>query len=221
MAAGVAHEIRNPLAGIAVYASLMEQDLADRPVLLEHARRIRVGVRNMESIVGDILAFAGKGEPSFRATSLGLVFDSVLAQVSPQARASEVDIDIDLDTDLPDALLYCDARQIERALINLVFNAVDAVGSGGRVWLSVVCGDDSMVRIRVEDNGPGVDLENPERIFDPFFTMKDNGTGLGLAIVHRIAESHGGSVTVGRGERGGALFVLAIPTADVAEVIER
>ena len=113
-----------------------------------------------------------------------------------------------------------DAAQLERALINLVFNAVDAAGTdrddaGGCVWIR--CGkkdrDNGLLRLIVEDNGPGVTPELRHRVFDPFFTTKHTGTGLGLAIVHRIAESNEGSVSAGGAEGGGAKFVLSLPLA--------
>ena len=120
---------------------------------------------------------------------------------------------LELDVVEHDAVLNCDAGQIERALINLVLNALEAAGAGGTVRIG--CRredrDPDIVPIVVEDTGPGIAPVLAHRIFNPFFTTKDTGTGLGLAIVHRIAESHGGSVTAENRQGGGARFVLGVP----------
>ena len=211
MAAGVAHEIRNPLGGIGLYSSLLERDLVDRPAEQEIARRISAGVQNLEKIVRGVLSFAGDAEPGFAHVRLGDVLDSALLQTAPQASA--LDVDIDVDPRLAGVELWCDAGQVERALLNLLFNALDAAGSEGRVWVRLGDGDelDGLVSIVVEDDGPGIAPDCLQRVFNPFFTTKDHGTGLGLAIVHRIAEAHGGCVRAGNRVGGGARFVLSLP----------
>jgi len=217
MAAGVAHEIRNPLGGIGLYASVLDRDLVDHPVQQDIARRIGAGVQNVENIVRDILAFAGGAPPKFERVSLGGILDSAISKTAPQARVHRVAIEV--DPLLRSAVLAVDARQVERALLNLFFNALDAAGADGRVWIR--CGngrsDVGMLEIVVEDNGPGIDTECLHKIFNPFFTTKDGGTGLGLAIVHGIAESHGGCVRAGSRIGGGASFVLTLPTAACLE----
>jgi signal transduction histidine kinase len=144
---------------------------------------------------------------------LAEVLDGVLAQTAPQAQALEVRIDVDEELALVE--LFCDPGQLERTLLNIVFNALDAVGSGGRVWIRAgQCrAEDDLFPIVVEDDGPGIDPAIAQRVFNPFFTTKDTGTGLGLAIVHRIIESHGGSVTAGRREGGGTAMVVRMPRA--------
>lgn len=209
MAAGVAHEIRNPLGGIGIYASVLQKELADRPEQREIARRISAGVQNLEKIVRDILAFAGNGTQRCELICLGALMYGVLSQVERQV--SELATDFQVDDGLEGVMVRGDAGRIERALLNLSFNAIEAAGRGGRVW--VRRGDivDDMVAILVEDNGPGIDPGVMQKIFNPFFTTKDDGTGLGLAIVHSIAESHGGFVRAGSRPGGGASFVLTLP----------
>lgn len=211
MAAGVAHEIRNPLGGIGLYASLLDRDLVDRPAERDIVRKLSAGIRNVESIVSDILAFAGDGEPNSRCVCLARVLEDTLAQTDPKAQALRVQVAV--DPALLEVELFCDGAQIERALINLILNAVDAAGANGQVYLRLhlAGGNDGLVGVAVEDNGPGVESEHQHRVFDPFFTTKDTGTGLGLAIVHRIAESNGGYVRVENRTGGGARFVLFVP----------
>ncbi|MGB2986683.1 MAG: ATP-binding protein [Phycisphaerae bacterium] len=228
MAAGVAHEIRNPLGGIGLFVSLLDRDLVDRPPQRELVRKVAAGLKNLEAIVGDILAFAGDAEPNRQPVLLAKIVDSALIQTAPQARA--LNIDIGVDAALESVELHCDPTQIERALTNLIFNALDAAGSDmgrvgtahrGQVWIRVCgtdfpvgrSGHDGFFRIVVEDNGPGIVPERLQRVFDPFFTTKETGTGLGLAIVHRIAESNGGSISASHRSGGGAAFVLSVPLA--------
>jgi len=216
MAAGVAHEIRNPLGGVRLYASLLERDLQDRPAQLGLVHRLESGVRNMENIVGDILAFAGDAEPRRRTVRLDEIISAVVTQVAPQAEQRDISIDVGAVSD--DLRLYCDPCQIERALLNTVLNACEAVDQGGRVVVRATSDrecdsneDSGMCDIYVEDDGPGIAPEALHRLFNPFFTTKDSGTGLGLAIVHRIAEANGGHVNAANRSCGGAVFVLSIP----------
>jgi signal transduction histidine kinase len=213
MAAGVAHEIRNPLGGIGLYASLLERDLADRPEQQEIAMRISSGVRNVDSIIGGILAFAGGAEPNRQRARLDEILDETLTQAA--RRAWELDAQIDVDPALREVELFCDVGQMERALLNLILNALDAAGTGGHVWLRPGGRQDreGLFPVVVEDDGPGIAPQFLQRVFNPFFTTKDTGTGLGLAIVHRIAEAHAGRVTARNREGGGAAFVLSIPAA--------
>ena len=214
MAAGVAHEIRNPLGGVGLYISLLERDLRDRPAQLDILRKMSAGLRNLDSVVSDILAFAGDVEPNRYRTPLDSIITAVLEQTLPLVETRGVRVHV--DPALREKELDCDPGQIERALLNLLFNAIDAVGEDGCVWLRHERGSpaDGVVRIAVDDNGPGVPPELRQKVFDPFFTGKGSGTGLGLAIVHRIAESHGGSISVRPRRGGGASFVLSVPRAD-------
>lgn len=220
MAAGVAHEIRNPLGGIGLYASLLERDLADRPREQELVRKMTTGLKNLESIVSDILTFACDTEAAREPVLLGKILESVLIQVAPQANTLGVTINV--DPRFASMGLCADANQIERALINLLLNAIDAAGTGPNApngHVHIHRGDDDrenrLGRIIVEDDGQGISPQMLNRVFDPFFTTKHTGTGLGLAIVHRIAESNGGSVSAGRADGNGAKFVLSLPLEEV------
>jgi signal transduction histidine kinase len=212
MAAGVAHEIRNPLGGIGIFASLLERDLVDRPTERGIAKRISNGVRNMESIVSDILAFAGGAKPRLQSSLLDAIVRSAIAAVAGRAESADVAV-IFPEHHLGAIEIDCDPAQIERAIVNLLLNAVEASPASGSVRVSIpsrgsVSGFASVV---IEDDGAGISPQNLQKIFNPFFTTKDAGTGLGLSIVHRIAEEHGGRVTATNREIGGARFVLSLP----------
>ncbi|MCH7527557.1 MAG: hypothetical protein IID39_08980 [Planctomycetes bacterium] len=238
MAAGVAHEVRNPLAGILLWAGLLERDLAEQPALRGLAEKIAGASRRLDDIVGDILTFAGKAEPRFEQVDLTNVLTDVLDVLKPRADATGCTVEYEAGGEA--LVVEADATQVQRAILNIVSNAIDAAQDGGHVWVSTsivpvaspLVGDEragraahkgrryigvsgtstaSFVRVQVADDGPGVADDLIHRIFDPFFTTKDSGTGLGLAIVYRIAESHGGRVTVGRRDGGGAVFALLLP----------
>ena len=216
MAAGVAHEIRNPLGGIGIYASVLQKELVDRPEQHEIAGRISAGVNNLEKIVRDILAFAGNGTQRSEPIRIGALMTRVAAQLERQL--ADFGTDLRIGSKLNGFLVRGDAGRIERAMLNLCSNAIEAAGAGGKVWVRCRENDDEMIAIIVEDNGPGIDPGAMHKIFHPFFTTKDDGTGLGLAIVHRIAESHGGFVRAGCRAGGGASFALMLP-ADASQAI--
>ncbi|MCH7814219.1 MAG: hypothetical protein IID40_09390, partial [Planctomycetes bacterium] len=213
MAAGVAHEIRNPLGGIQLFASLLERDLKDQPKLGSLAAKISNGVRTLDGIVTDILAFAGPEDVMLGPVELGPLVEETLELAAPQQRARQVTLHVALSDDAP--VVEANAPQLQRALLNLVFNAIDAAGAGGNVWITTRPGEsDAWVHLEVADDGPGVPAELRERIFHPFYTGKDSGTGLGLAIVHRIAETHGPGVQVGDRPGGGAVFGFSLWRAE-------
>ncbi len=210
MAAGLAHEIRNPLGGIQLFAGLLTRDLADRPKQCELARKISQGVQTLEKLVTDILAFAGQAEPRFREVDLPRLLNETLdlAAATFDRIGATVATSCDPAADLR---LEADPCQLQQALLNLLQNGAEAAGAGGRVELRVTGEPDGFVRITISDDGDGVPAELLDRIFNPFFTTKDRGTGLGLAIVHRIAEAHGGNIRVANREEGGAVFSLTLP----------
>jgi signal transduction histidine kinase len=211
MAAGVAHEVRNPLGAIQLYASMLDQDLRALPEAQRLVRKIASAVTSLDGIVNDILAFAGHGRLAVQPVALARVIEEVMALTAPQRAALPGTIHV--SEAAADAFVRVDEREVTRALVNLVFNALDAAGPGGRVWLDAVDAGEGQVGIVVADDGPGVPAELRQRIFNPFFTTKDTGTGLGLSIVHRIAEAHGGRVEIGDRPGGGAAFTMVLPAA--------
>ncbi len=212
MAAGVAHEIRNPLAGIRLYASMLLQDLSDRPVESATVEKIERAIVGLDRLVGDILLFAGNASLCEADVAVGALIADVAELAAP--RRLEVGARLVVDEPADGAILRCDRNQVTRALLNLVLNALDAAGDGGTVCVAPLVGG-GRVSIVVEDSGPGVPRELLDQIFNPFFTTKDTGTGLGLAIVHRVVEAHGGVVRVGSAPGGGARFVMEFPAVDV------
>jgi signal transduction histidine kinase len=209
MATGVAHEIRNPLGSIQLFASLLERDLQALPQAQRLVRKISCGVDSLDRIVGDILDFAGHREPRPDRVALAALIAGAVD--AAQGRVQQRQATVEVDAVIGDAEVWADRAQLERVVLNVVLNALDASPEKGRVYIGVRRGGD-WVAIDVLDQGPGVPDAVMERIFNPFFTTKEHGTGLGLAIVHRIMESHGGAVRVQNRPEGGACFTLQLPS---------
>ena len=217
MAAGIAHEIRNPLAAIRLYSQLLEDDLScegdrvnGREEAADTARKIGSVVRGLNGIVTDVLTFAREIKPRKREVEASVLFDRAVEAQRPALdsasvlvhrpdRAGRVVFDGDLDL-------------LQQAMVNLIRNAADAMreqhGSPRELTLDARS-EDGLVVLTVRDSGPGIASDDVDRIFNPFFTTRNTGTGLGLAIVHRIIDAHSGTIDV-RNE-GGAVFELSIP----------
>jgi len=227
MAAGIAHEVRNPLGSIRLYASVLEEDLADRPQLAETARKIARAVVGLDRIVCDVLDFSrrmeARAEPvDARALLTGAV-DDCRALLAPAG--------VEAFVEAPEGLLVrCDRSLLHRALVNVVRNAIEAIEAGGPAgaerFVRLGAGPGATraadgrrlerVALRVEDTGPGVSPEAVERMFNPFFTTREAGTGLGLAIVHRIVDAHAGSVEVRPRPGGGTIVELLLPAPETS-----
>lgn len=216
MAAGIAHEIRNPLAAIQLYLSMVQDDLRlPEPgvdLALENVRKISSAVQGMSGIVNDVLSFARGIEPQPKRLGVAELFDRVLAAHRPvidQARVSVIRRDLSRGQSEADV----DGGLIQQALLNLVRNAVDAMAArpdGDLRTLTLDAeADEAGCTLVIADSGPGIPDDSIDRIFNPFFTTRSTGTGLGLAIVHRIVDAHGGSITVHND--GGAVFRLTLP----------
>jgi signal transduction histidine kinase len=214
MAAGVAHEVRNPLACILLCANMLGKDLEDQPEKKKLADQIAASSRMLDDIVGDILAFAGPCEPRRRSVVIEELVAEIVGLLGPGITERKCNVSISAAKATHE--VFVDPIQVQRALLNVISNAIDAAGPNGHVWIDVRVPRDcdelaEFVELLVSDDGPGVGDGLKDRIFNPFFTTKDSGTGLGLAIVHRVIESHGGSVRVGDREGGGAVFMMTLP----------
>ncbi|MBI4229633.1 MAG: sensor histidine kinase [Planctomycetes bacterium] len=202
MAAGVAHEIRNPLGGISLYAGLLVRRLEEGDTR-RLAEKIQEGVRQLETVVHDMLVYTRDARPACAPCDLAVL-------VREAAPSGEGPLRVEVEGAHSAVVAAADAGLVRRALDNLVRNACEAMEGRGTLTLRLA-EEPSRVRIEVADTGPGVPVEDRERIFNPFFTRKVRGTGLGLAIVHRIVDAHGGAVRVGSSPCGGACFTIVLP----------
>jgi len=213
MAAGVAHEIRNPLGGIQMFASLLAKDLADQPDSLRLVHKISKGVARLEVIVTDILEFGRPSEPDPRPVQLdSLVHETVELAMR---KVEQTRVRMDVGQELTNLEIVTDGALLQRALLNLITNAIDAAANrtddDPHVLIGVRRNSVERVTLTVTDNGLGIPADRLDKIFNPFFTTKDKGTGLGLAIVHQIVETLGGTIHAANRSPAGAVFSLHLP----------
>jgi len=207
MAAGMAHEIRNPLGGIELYASMLARDVAEQPASLQLVGKISSGVKRLEMLVSQVLQFSREIQPQFARADL-----AELADQSVELAGERIHRDIDCRLTGPRPMpVRVDPLLMGQAILNLLINAVEAVGDAGTIEIAwSVEQPDNRFRLSIRDSGPGIPSAVLDRIFNPFFTTKETGTGLGLAIVHRIVEAHEGTITAGKAPLGGAVFEIRI-----------
>lgn len=226
MAAGIAHEVRNPLGSIRLYARMLDEDLRDRPGEQQMAKKIAGATSVIEAIVGDVLTFAKE----FRLQRDEVCCREVVERALESCRHDGVPgwRSVDVEVDAADDLCFeGDAGLVQQVLVNVIRNAYEAIAEA-KTCPAKLCvttrkrvtphGRGEVV-VRVHDTGPGVTPEVVSRMFNPFFTTRSTGTGLGLAIVHRIMEAHGGNVSIRNnremeGEHGhepGACVELVFP----------
>jgi signal transduction histidine kinase len=201
MAAGIAHEIRNPLGGIQLYANTLLTYVGDRAAAAELVKKISSGVKGLNALVSDMLAFTRDLQLARHETELSEIVLESLELATPALL--EQDVKVRVHGSVEGKNVHVDRRLLVRVLLNLVQNAAQAIGENadaactsphqGEILIRAAHSD-GKTEITVEDNGPGIPAELLEKIFDPFFTTRHAGTGLGLAIVHRIIEAHGGTI---------------------------
>jgi two-component system, NtrC family, sensor kinase len=211
LAAGVAHEINNPLMGILSFAEDLQDELPENDPRREDCEVIVREALRCRGIVRRLLDFARPEAPSFERVALNRVARQSLALVSKQAEFRNVRVDVLLEPELPP--VGADANQLQQVVLNLLVNAGYAVGVRGRISIathSLTGGD--RVELVVDDTGKGVPEDLREKIFEPFFsTKKDRGTGIGLGVSRSITEAHGGHLLVADSPSGGARFRLVLP----------
>jgi signal transduction histidine kinase len=221
MAAGIAHEIRNPLASIELFASLLHQDLAEDPEKRKLVERISSGVKNMDRIISSVLLFAKSAKPSRNKCNIDHLLKDLLTDHSDFIVPDN--IKITQQYDLGDALANGDASLLKQVFRNLVQNAIQAMPGGGQLRLSAKvetpAGKNDIpgrkfINVCIADNGPGIPKDKRDQIFNPFFTTKDKGAGLGLSISHNIIKAHQGAFNFETEEGKGTQFTVTLPCWD-------
>ncbi len=218
LAAGVAHEIRNPLTAIKARLFTQRKTLRAGSGELEDADVIGREIDRLEHIVQDVLQFARPSEPKLVKLSAGAILREVHDLLAPQMQKAGIELRVDASGD---AVLNADASQLKQVLINLVQNAVDSIEGSGRITLRERTGNARLngqltpvAILEVEDTGRGMTSEVQKRLFDPFFTTKDAGTGLGLAIAARIIGKHGGALEFQTLVNRGTTFGIVLPLSN-------
>lgn len=223
IAGGFAHEIRNPLTSIKTFIQLAPERKDDTEFIHDFSRIVLDDVHRIERLIQEILDYARYMEPKLTDEDLNELVTSCLYFIEVKADSKRIKIEKQLASGLPRVML--DRQQIKQVLLNLLLNAIDAMGDGGgvlkvRTHRLMKAGATPWTQIEIEDNGPGISKANLEHIFDPFFTTKHTsgehaGTGLGLTIVHQIIQEHSGEIQVESTEGVGTTFSVNLPALPI------
>jgi len=208
MLAGIAHEIRNPLGGIEIFAGLLSEDL--QGTSKEYVDKIIKEVRNLNDIVTQFLEYAKPTEPIKENVELLSIIDEICFILAPELQKRNVKFISDI-TD-GNIKVFVDPKQIKSVFMNIIKNSIQAMSDGGEIKLKSDK-TDNLIVITVSDNGLGISPENLEKIFDPFFTTKEKGAGLGLAIVKKLIEDNNGKIEVQSKIGEGTTFTIYLPEA--------
>ncbi|MEK6533826.1 MAG: ATP-binding protein [Nitrospirota bacterium] len=223
IAGGFAHEIRNPLTSIKTFIQLAPERKDDTEFIHDFSRIVLDDVHRIERLIQEILDYARYMEPKLTDEDLNEIVTSCLYFIEVKADSKRIKIEKQLAPELPRVML--DRQQIKQVLLNLLLNAIDAMGDGGgqlrvRTHRIMKPGAAVWTQIEIEDSGPGISKANLEHIFDPFFTTKHTsgehaGTGLGLTIVHQIIQEHSGEIQVESTEGVGTTFSVNLPALPI------
>ena len=226
MAAGIAHEIRNPLGSIELFASLLKKDLEGDPEKAELVQHIRAGVQNMDRIISTLLLFAKSSQPSRQQCDINLLLAELLDGLDDIRVPDNIKVVRDFGKE--EMLANGDRELLRQVFPNLIRNAIQAMPDGGELRLQTekalipVSGSESgknagarkFITVTVTDTGGGICADDLSKIFNPFFTTKDKGTGLGLAISHNIIKAHQGTIEAVSEEGKSTSFRVKIPCWD-------
>ncbi|NNM05378.1 MAG: sensor histidine kinase [Gemmatimonadetes bacterium] len=226
-ASQLSHEIRNPLTSVKLNLQSLQRGVEAGEVHESHSESVQIclkEVKRLEGVVKGVLSLARVTPPRPDPCSVHAALDSALRALTPQFEARGVHREVDLGAD-SDTVIG-EAERLEGAFMNLLLNAIEALPDGGRLTVTteVVGGpaSESLVRVRIEDEGPGIPVEEREKIFEPFFSTKESGTGFGLALAQQTMEEHGGrlaledSIDAG----SGAVFLVDLPLASDAPEVD-
>ncbi|HFE65209.1 MAG TPA: hypothetical protein ENK14_12470, partial [Caldithrix sp.] len=226
LSAGIAHEIRNPLAGIKAGAQILEDSFGADDFRYQIVERIVREVDKANRLLKEFFKFARPTKPKFKFHDVEMIIDGVYLLLAPKMQKRNIQFIPDFGTEVPQ--VYIDETQFEQVILNLFLNSIDAMQAGGKLKVStfkkrlrvldkekekldVPNNDLNYVLVEISDTGSGISKENIGKIFNPFFTTKADGIGLGLSICSRLMEENGGKIDVVSEIDKGTTFILALP----------
>jgi two-component system NtrC family sensor kinase len=211
MAAGVAHEINNPLGGILLYSNIILEDVGEDSPFKENIQKIIYQTNRCKEIVQSLLDFARTPTGDLISLQINQIINTSLKLVRDQAMFHGIEIEMNLAKDLPE--VKGDISRLEEVFLNLFINAADAMKSGGKLTITTKLRKKDTVLITVADTGKGIDVKYISHIFEPFFTTKEpgQGTGLGLSIAYGIIRKHKGTIDVKCKPGKGTTFIISLP----------
>ncbi len=213
LAAGVAHEINNPLGSILLFSRLIMQQVPAEGRIRENLERIEKETKRCHTIVRSLLDFARQREPLVESLDVNHLLDATLKLFEGQFLFHNIEVVRDYNPELP--AILADESQLQQVFMNIILNATDAMKGTGRLTLTTTEDGEGNIKISVSDTGCGIPPENIDRVFDPFFTTKGvgHGTGLGLSVSYGIIQKHNGDISVSSTVGVGTTFVVSLPTS--------
>jgi two-component system NtrC family sensor kinase len=215
LAAGIAHEINNPLGGILIYSNLLLEDTDKNSPHYENLKKIVKETSRCKDIVKGLLEFARPKEPEVALISINEILESSLAIMEKQALFQNINIKKTYESDMPK--ITADSAQLQQVFMNIILNAAEAMAGNGTLTLSTSLNPDSKcVEVKFSDTGLGIKDEDKKRLFEPFFSTKEvsKGTGLGLAISYSIIQQHNGTIEVKSQVGKGSTFTIKLPVIE-------
>jgi len=213
LAAGMAHSVRNPLTSVKMRIFSLERSLRLNPMQKDDLEVISEEIRHIDTILKSFLEFARPPKLRFQMVSPSDVVDTAIQLLRHRFETYKTTVQVNRKMRLP--RISADSDQLKEVLVNLMINACEAMGEGGFIHIVEEMGKHrsfgDAVTIRIEDSGPGIPEEILEKIFEPFYSIKEEGSGLGLSIAKRIIEDHGGEISAGSREGKGAVFSIVLP----------
>ncbi|MCF8024676.1 MAG: PAS domain S-box protein [Desulfobacteraceae bacterium] len=211
LAAGIAHEIRNPLSSVKGMATYFKNKFTDDPEARQAAELMVQETDRLNRVINELLEFARPSKINSRPTDINTVIDHSVRLIRQDVEDRNIGLRLYKGENLPATDI--DPDRFVQCLLNLYLNSIQAMEGGGQVIAETGFSEEGGIVIRIEDNGPGISEKDISRIFDPYFTTKSKGTGLGLAIVHKIVEDHGGEITVKSTPGQGTEFTIHLPAS--------
>jgi signal transduction histidine kinase len=212
MAAGIAHEIKNPLAGISAAVTIIKDDMTPEDPRGAILGEVIDQVKRLDKTVNDLLFFGKPSLPELTCVDINSILTTTLKFASQHRGGVNVERRIDLQPDLPP--VYADDKQMQQVFLNIVLNAYQAMPTGGILGITstrVIRNDIDYVRVDVSDTGTGIPPQILEKIFTPFYTTKAQGTGLGLPICNKLVKLHNGDIRVTSDDVAGTIFTVELP----------
>ena len=212
IAAGVAHEIKNPLSSIKGAADILSDSQTSPAERAEFAGILQGEVRRIDATVTEFLEFARPKQTRLTELNLTETIRTTVRQLSSQATTDKITLDVNTPVAV---MVNGDSEKLHQLVLNLVLNAIQASAKGDTVTVATRTISDRLVELAIEDHGAGIPDADREKVFEPFYTTKSSGVGLGLAVVKAIVDDHGGRITIGNAESGkGTRVSVQLPLAD-------
>ncbi len=223
-AAGIAHEIRNPLTGVSLFLDDLHDKTASNSEISKFIELGLLEIERIENFVNELLDYSSSSKHKASLKNINSLIDATIPFVNKQCKISNIIINKNLTAELPD--IFMDSEKIRQALLNIMINSIQAMPEGGSLNIETALIERSFlnnisiidnelnsnwIKIIISDSGPGIPIPFREKIFEPFYTKKEGGTGLGLSITHSIITEHKGKITAGESSLGGAMFVIHLP----------